>query len=155
LHDNAEAPETVEELNTMLAGVIEHEGPGAGLTLAESPTVPTNPLALVNATVDVPGMPAGVVTDAGPTDRVKSCTVYATRVECDKPAPVPVTVTVYDPMGPLQDRVVLLLVLTVIDDGFKEQINPVDGATVTPRFTVPVNPSKPVAVIVDGLGFPA
>jgi hypothetical protein len=75
LHDNAEVPETVEELNTMLAGVTEHEGPGAGLTLAESATVPTNPLALVTATVEVPGVPAGIVTDAGPTDSVKSCTV--------------------------------------------------------------------------------
>jgi hypothetical protein len=155
LHDNAEVPETVEELNTMLAGVTEHERPGAGLTVAESATVPTNPLALVTATVEVPEVPPGMVTDAGPTDSVKSCTVYATKVECDKPAPVPVTVTVYDPTGPLQDRVVLLLVLTVIDDGFKEQLNPVDGDTVTPRFTVPVNPSKPVAVMVDGLGFPA
>ena len=139
----------------MLAGVIEHEGPAVGLTVAESATVPTNPLTLVTATVEVPGVPAGMVIDAGPTDRVKSCTVYATKVECDKPEPVPVTVTVYDPTGPLQDRVVLLLVLTVIDDGFKEQLKPVDGDTVTPRFTVPVNPSKPVAVMVEGLGFPA
>jgi hypothetical protein len=74
---------------------------------------------------------------------------------CDKPALVPVTVTVYDPTGPLHDRVVLLLVLNVTDDGFKEQLNPVDGDTITPRFTDPVNPSKLVTVIVDGLGFPA
>jgi hypothetical protein len=75
LHDNADVPETVEELRTMLAGVTEHEGPRAGLTLAESPTVPTNPLTVVTETVEAPGAPAGTVTDAGPTDRVKSWTV--------------------------------------------------------------------------------
>jgi len=74
---------------------------------------------------------------------------------CDKPALVPATVTVYDPTDPLHDKVVLLLVLTVTDEGFKEQLNPVDGDTVNPRFTVPVNPSKLVTVMVEGPGFPA
>jgi len=75
LQDNADDPEVAEELRTTLAGVTEQEGPGAGFTLVDSPTVPTKPLILVTATVEVPGVPAGVVTDAGPTDREKSCTV--------------------------------------------------------------------------------
>jgi len=54
---------------------MAQEGPGAGLTLVDSPTVPMKPLTLVTTTAEVPGVLTGVVTDAGPTDRLKSCTV--------------------------------------------------------------------------------
>jgi len=46
-------------------------------------------------------------------------------------------------------------VVTVTDDGFKEQLNPVDGDTDAARLTLPLNPSRLVTVIVDVPGFPA
>jgi len=75
LQDNTDVPEAVEELRTTPAGVVAQVGPGVGLTLVDRATVPVKPLTPVTTRVEDPGAPDGIVTDAGPTDRVKSCTV--------------------------------------------------------------------------------
>ncbi len=87
-----------------------------------------------------------MVTDAGLTETVKSCTVYTTNAECTKPALVPLTVTVYDPTEPLQARVLVAVVLTMTVKGVKTQLRPVGGDVVATRPTLAPNPSRLLTV---------
>jgi hypothetical protein len=75
LQDNTDVPEAIEELRTTPAGFVVQVGPEVGLTLVDRATVPAKPLTPVTTRVEDPEAPDGTVIDAGPTDRVKSCTV--------------------------------------------------------------------------------
>src|SRR3989454_7609876 len=67
---------------------------------------------------------------------------------------VPVTVTVYDPAIPVQDRVEGWDEPRVTLIGLREQVRPV-GDTVEERLTVPVNPLTGETVIVEVAETPA
>ena len=60
---------------------------------------------------------------------------------------MPVTVTVYDPAKPLQERVEVPDPLTPV--GVKVQVNPVVGLMLEAKLTAPVNPSSAVTVMVE------
>jgi hypothetical protein len=60
---------------------------------------------------------------------------------------VPVTVTVYTPCDPLQDRVEVPDPVTLV--GVRVQVKPVAGETVAVRETIPLNPFRAVTVIVE------
>jgi hypothetical protein len=62
---------------------------------------------------------------------------------------VPVTVTVYVPAEPEQDRVEAPEVPRVTLVWVNVQVKPVAGETVADKPTVPVNPFKAVTVIVE------
>jgi hypothetical protein len=79
-------------------------------------------------------------------------TLYVTVVLWERPPLVPVMVTVYVPVAPEQERieatnVVVLLRVTLVGDNV--QVRPVDGDTISDNATVPVNPPRPVTVMVD------
>jgi hypothetical protein len=65
---------------------------------------------------------------------------------------VPVTVTAYVPWEPLQESVDVpetTVALTLILVGLRLQVRPVLGAVEFDRDIVPVNPFRPVTIIVD------
>ena len=65
---------------------------------------------------------------------------------------MPVTVTAYVPCDPLQDRVdvpEITVAFTLILVGLRLHVRPVIGAMEVDRATVPVNPFRPVTIIVD------
>ena len=64
-----------------------------------------------------------------------------------RPPLVPVIVTVYEPVGPEQERVDVPPIATEVGDS--AQLRPPVGATAAVRATVLLNPSRPVAVIVE------
>jgi len=66
----------------------------------------------------------------------------------------PVTVTVYDPAIPVQDRVDGWDEPRVTLVGLREQLRPADDTT-KERFTVPVNPPRGETVIVEAAVVPA
>jgi hypothetical protein len=65
------------------------------------------------------------------------------------PLLVPVTVTVYVPATPEQDRVEVPEVPRVTLVGVRVQVRPVEGDTAAVRATVPVKPWTAVTVIVE------
>ena len=76
----------------------------AGETDGVSATVPVNPFTGATVIVEVAAAPALTATLVGLAVTVKSVTVTVKVAEWDKVPLVPVTVTVYIPAGPLQDR---------------------------------------------------
>ena len=75
---------------------------------------------------------------------------------CVRPPLDPVTVTVNDPVA-VDDAVhesvdvpLVVVVLRAILVGDRVHVRPVEGETVAVGATVPVNPSRPAMVIVDG-----
>ena len=65
-----------------------------------------------------------------------------TVAECDRLPLVPVTVTVYVPADPEQERVEVPEVPSVTLVGVRVQVSPVVGETAADRLTRPVNPFK-------------
>ena len=61
----------------------------------------------------------------------------------------PVTVTVYVPAEPEQDRAEVPDGPRVTPVGVNVQVRPMRGETIVDRFTVPVNPFAEVTVIVE------
>ena len=93
--------------------------------------------------------PARPVTDVGLALIAKSCDVNATVVETLLGPFVPVTVTVYTPEDPEQDRVEVPEAPRVILVEDRVQLRPVLGEIEETRLTVPVNPLCAATVMVD------
>jgi hypothetical protein len=72
-----------------------------------------------------------------------------TVAECDRVPLVPVTLTVYVPADPEQERVEAPEVPSVTLGGVRVQVNPVVGETAADRLTGPVNPFTAVTVMVE------
>jgi len=101
--------------------------------------------------VDVPVVPARIVTLAGLAATAKSWTVYETEAERVRPLLVPVTVAAYEPAAPEHDNdeVTLEAVgLKVRTEGVRMQFRPFEGETFVERATFPAKPSNPVAITV-------
>jgi hypothetical protein len=119
--------------------------------LADSVTVPVNPLRAVTVIVDVPERPLLMVSDAGEAEMEKSgvvtCTVRLT-VWLSDPL-VPVTVTKYVPLLALLGTVIVSVDWpdVVTEVGLRSAVQPVGAVAESP--TVPVNPLRAVTVIVD------
>ena len=73
----------------------------------------------------------------------------------DRPALVPVTVTVYVPAEPVHDRVEVWAAPRVTLAGVRVHVRPVAGETVAVRLTVPVKALTGLTVIVDVPAVPA
>jgi hypothetical protein len=91
------------------------------------------------------------------TAAVFELTLYVTVAVWARPALVPFTVTVYVPAPPKQDRVevpdvVVLLSVMLARDSV--QVRPVEGEIVSDNVTVPVNPLRPLTVIVEVPAWP-
>jgi hypothetical protein len=121
-----------------LVGVSVQVRPVAGATVAVRLTVPVNPSTAVTVIVEVPAVPALIITLVGLAATVKSLTVKATVAEWDKVLLVPVTVTVYVPALPVHESVEVPEPVTLV--GFRVQVRPVAGATVAVRLTTPLKP---------------
>jgi hypothetical protein len=139
VHDNVALPEPVT-----LAGVTLH----AELSAVRF-TTPLNPFVAVTAMVAVPDEPALTVRLVGLAVTVKSWVLYVTVAECDRVPLVPVTVTVYVPAEPEQERLEVPEVPSVTLVGVDVQAKPVLGDTVADRLTVPVNPFTAATVMVE------
>ena len=85
---------------------------------------------------------------------VKSWTLYATTLECERDPLVPVTVTLYAPAEPVQDRVLVPAVPSVTVGGVSVQWRPVLGETELSRLTIPANPFTLVTVTVEAPAAP-
>ncbi len=88
VQESVEVPEPVT-----LVGVRVHVNPALGVIVAVRLTTPPKPCREVMLNVEVPAAPALAVTSVGLATRVKSRTVKATVVECEREALAPVTVT--------------------------------------------------------------
>jgi hypothetical protein len=133
-----------------LVGVSIQVNPVEGDTDDVRDTVPVN--ALIEATVmmDVPWVPAAVVTltGIGVTEKSGRATLYETVAEWDGVPLVPVTVTVKLPLVvAVQDRVELPEPVILV--GVTAQVIPVVGDNVAVRLTTPPNPLAEATVIVD------
>jgi hypothetical protein len=148
LHDSVEVPEPVT-----LVGVRVHVRPVAGDMLAVSETTPLKPFRAVMVIVEVPGAPPRIVTVVGLAAIVKSWTVKVTVAECEREPLVPTTVTMYVPAVPLHDNVLVPEPVTLVGD--RVQVRPVAGETVADSDTTPLNPCRPVIVIVEVPVWPA
>jgi hypothetical protein len=119
--------------------------------VADSVTVPVNPLRAVTVIVEVPEDPRLMLKDAGEADIEKSgevtCTV--TIVEWFTDPFVPVTVTEYAPLAALLGTVTFNVDVPEVEIwvGLRVAVQPV-GAVVD-SVTVPVNPLRAVTVIVE------
>lgn len=100
LHDKFEVPEP-----EILAGDSLHVRPAEGDTEEDRVTALLNPLTEETVIVDEPLPPTFRATLVGLAPILKSVMVKVTVVEWEREPLVPVTVTVYVPAGPLQDRV--------------------------------------------------
>ncbi len=124
----------------------EQESPVPGEIVSFRVTVPMNMGEYVTVIVAVPVEPASTATLAGLAVRVNAVpTVYFTEADRDTPLPVPVTVTlnVPDKAESVHDRVEVRRVVVVLNAkfaGFRTQISPIEGETVSVRSTVPVKP---------------
>jgi len=124
----------------------EQESPVPGEIVSFRVTVPMNMGEYVTVIVAVPVEPASTATLAGLAVRVNAVpTVYFTEADRDNPLPVPVTVTlnVPDKAESVHDRVEVRRVVVVLNAkfaGFRTQISPIEGETVSVRSTVPVKP---------------
>lgn len=125
----------------------------AGETVEANATVPVKPLTGATVIVEVPEPPAANVTVVGLAAMLKSVTVKVTVAEWDSVPLVPVTVTVYVPTGPEQDRVEVPDP-PVILVGLRVHVRPA-GDTVDVKATVPVKPLSGATVIVDVPAAPA
>ena len=100
MQDRAEVPDAPR---TMLVGVRVQVKP-AGETVDVNATVPVNPLTGATVMVEVAAALANAVTLVGLAVTVKSVMVTVTVAEWDSDPLVPVTVTVYVPVEPEQER---------------------------------------------------
>jgi hypothetical protein len=73
--------------------------------------------------------------------------VKVTVAEWDRVPLAPVTVTVYDPVEPLQESVEVPEPATLV--GVRVQVKPVVGLMLEVRLTTPANPSSGATVIVE------
>ena len=125
----------------------------AGETVEVIATVPVKPLTGATVIVELAAAPARTVTLVGLAVTVKSLTVTVTVAECVRDPLVPVTVTVYTPAGPVQDRAEVWDAPKTILVGVRVHVRPA-GDTVDVRATVPVNPFTGATVIVDVAAVP-
>lgn len=139
VHDNVALPEPAT-----LVGVTVH----ATLSAVRF-TTPVNPFVAVTVIPAVPAEPVFTVRLVGLAVTVKSCVLYVTGVECDRVPLVPITVTVYVPAEPEQERAEVPEVPNVILVGVNEHVRPVVGETIAERLTPPANPFTEVTVIVE------
>jgi len=139
VHDRVAVPEPVT-----LVGVTLH----AALSAARFTTL-LNPLVAVTVMVAVPAEPVLIVRLVGLAVTVKSCVLYVTVAERDRVPLVPVTVTVYVPTEPEQERVEVPEVPSVMLVGVNVQVRPVVGEAVADRLTAPANPLIEVTVIAE------
>lgn len=121
------------------------EGDGAEVKT----TVPVNPFTGATVIVDVAEDPALAFAVVGLAVTLKSWTVTVTVAVWTSTPLVPVTVTVYIPALPEQDRVEVCEAPRMMLVGFREQEAPLLGVTVDVRETVPANPLSGATVIVD------
>jgi hypothetical protein len=112
-------------------------------------TTPLKPWRPVIVIVEVAAVFVTAATVVGLAAIVKSWTVKATVALLVVDPLVPVTVTVYAPAEPEQDRVEVPEVPKTMLVGLSVQVRPVLGDTEEVRVTVPVNPFWAVTVIVD------
>lgn len=138
----------------MLAGASWHDRPVLGLTVYARLTVPENPSRPTATIVSVPCEPAFTVTLLVLSTSVKSCTANVAVAEWASPLSVPVTVTVYTPPGPLQERLEVAETPSRRNVGVRLHVTP-DGETDWRRVTFPVKPFKPAMVMVELAGVPA
>ena len=136
----------------MLAGVRVQVRP-AGETVDVRATVPVNPFTGATVIVEVAAVPALTLTLVGLAVTVKSLTVTVTVAECVRDPLVPVTVTVYTPAGPVQDRADVWDAPRTMLAGVRVQVRPA-GETVEVRATVPVKPFTGATVIVEVAAVP-
>ena len=85
-----------------------------------------------------PDLASGIVIDEGVIVAEKSAIVNITDVEWEREPLVPVTVTVYVPTEPLQDRVDVLDGVILV--GLNEQLIPAEGDDEDARETVSEKP---------------
>ena len=85
-----------------------------------------------------PDLASGIVIDEGVIVAEKSAIVNITDVEWEREPLVPVTVTVYVPTEPLQDRVDVLDGVILV--GLNEQLIPTEGDDEDARETVSEKP---------------
>jgi len=103
VHDKVEVPEPP----VMLDELRVHVRPTGDTALVRA-TVPVNPLTGATVIVEVAVAPERIVALVGLAVTEKSCaawTVIVTVAEWDNVPLVPVTVTVYTPADPVQDKV--------------------------------------------------
>ncbi len=136
----------------MLVGLRVQVRP-AGETAEVRATVPVNPFAGATVIVEVAVAPASELTLVGLAVTVKSFTVTVTVAECVIDPLVPVTVTVYTPAEPVQDRAEVCDAPSTILVGVRVQVKPA-GDTVEVKATVPVKPFTGATVIVDVAAVP-
>ncbi len=131
-----------------LAAVREQLKPLEDDTVCVSAIVPVKPSTPAMLTVELAVTPESTVSVAGLASTVKSCIVKITATEWDVPPLAPVTVTVYVPDEPLQERVELCDVLSEKLAGPSEHDRPAEGEIAELRLTVPVKPLALTALIV-------
>src|SRR5215467_6441301 len=88
----------------ILAGVRAQESPVAGMIDEAIETVPVNPFTGATVIVEVAEAPALAFVEVGLAETAKSCRVKVTVAVWISPPLVPVTVTVYTPAVPEQEK---------------------------------------------------
>jgi hypothetical protein len=151
VQESVDAPDDEAVVSMMLVGLRLHVRPDEGDLVSVRVTVPVNPLAPDTVIVDVPLTPEKTETLVGLALTTKSCTVRVTLAVWLRVDPVPVTVTVYVPRTPVQERaeVPLEIAPRAMLVGERVQVRPVEGETVALSETVPVKPLEPETVIVE------
>ncbi len=145
LHDIVAVPDPVTPL-----GVMDPQVSPVG-TVSEKLTTPANPFNPVIVTVDIAVEPT--VTDAGDeAARVKSWKLNVIVVIWTRDPLVPVTVTVYDFAVVALHEIVAVPEPVTLGGEIVPQLTPL--GTVSVRATVPVNPFRPLIVIVVVAGCP-
>ena len=130
------------------------------LVVTERATVPVKLFNGETVIVDIPEVPVLVVTLVGLAEIAKSPAPTAVKVTVAEPESEPlvaVTLTVKEPVADaVQDRVEVPVAggprLMLV--GFRVQVRPVDGETVSVNATVPVKPFVAATVMVEVPGDP-
>lgn len=131
----------------MLVGLSEHVRP-EGETEAVNATVPLKPFTGPTVIVEVAVAPTTAEMLAGLPVTVKSVMEKVTAAEWEKLPLLPVTVTVYVPGDPEQDRVAVWDEPSVMLGGVRLQVSPA-GETAEVRLTVPVKPLTGAIVMLE------
>ncbi len=141
--DRVEVPEPVR-----LTGLRLQVTPVEGDAEEDKPTVPVKPFLNVTIIVELPVVLTATDRLVGLAVILKSCMVTVTVAEWDRPPPVPVTVTVYTPPLPVQERVEVLEAPKTRLVGVKVQLKPV-GETIEDNVIVPPKLFSGAMVIVE------